>query len=294
MFLKYKDPAGITQEDLKQYLSYLAVERKVSASTQQQAFNALLFLFRYVLNKQIEGIAESIRSRVRKRLPVVLDQDEIVQIFQNLQDPFRLISRLIYGGDLRLNECLSLRIKDLNFKESLLTVRSGKGDKDHVTLLPSSLHPDLKNHLKSVRVLYDDDRRNIVAGVPLPTALERKYPGAGTEWTWFWLFPSGRLSVDPYSDKIRRYHLYTSTLQRRFKTALHKTGIAKTASIHTLRHSFATHLIESGYDIRTVQELLGHSHVRTTMIYTHVARSNKLGVISPLEKLSTKERKHYL
>jgi integron integrase len=285
VFLKDKDPKKITEEELKQFLSFLAVERKVSASTQQQAFNALLFLFRHILDQKVEGIAEAIRSRVKTRLPVVLDPEEIIQIFQNLIDPHRIVARLIYGGGLRLNECLNLRVKDLDFKASLLTVRSGKGDKDRVTLLPPSLHPDLNYHLKSVRIVFDDDRRKNVAGVSLPAALERKYPGAGIEWSWFWVFPSARLSLDPYSDKIRRHHLYPSTLQRQFKAAILKSGIGKNASIHTLRHSFATHLIEAGYDIRTVQELLGHSNIQTTMIYTHVARKNKLGIISPLEKL---------
>ena len=193
--------------------------------------------------------------------------------------------QLIYGAGLRLNECLCLRIKDLDFENGTLTIRAAKGDKDRITILPRFLSTKLEKHISTVKGLFLDDRENNVCGVVLPTALEKKYPKAGEEWGWFWVFPSHKLSVDPRSGKVRRYHLYPSTLQKTFHTALLKSGVTKKASIHTLRHSFATHLVESGYDIRTIQELLGHSNVSTTMIYTHVASKNKLSVISPFDNL---------
>ncbi len=185
----------------------------------------------------------------------------------------------------RLQECLTLRLKDIDFERNCITVRSGKGDKDRQTIFPDKLKEDLKKHIKKIREIYEDDRKNQVEGVWLPSALERKFPNAGKEWSWFWVFPSHKLSVDPVSKTVRRHHLYPSILQKAFRKAVQDAGMTKRATIHTLRHSFATHLIENGYDIRTVQELLGHSSVQTTMIYTHVAKKNKLGVKSPVDEL---------
>ena len=276
----------IQAHHLRHYLSYLAVERRVSAATQQQAFNALLFLYRHILQVPIEGLAETIRARKPQRLPVVLTPREVGSLIDRLTAPYHLMAGIIYASGLRLRECLNLRVRDLDFEQQVLTVRSGKGDKDRITLFPPCLHSQMRRHLRDVRLLYESDRREEQPGVPLPFALERKYPNAPFEWAWYWIFPSSRLCVDPRSNKIYRYHLYTTTLQKHVRDAVSELGMIKRATVHSLRHSFATHLIEAGYDIRTVQELLGHTNVQTTMIYTHVARKNKTGVISPLEKLA--------
>lgn len=287
-FIKFKgriNPLNISEVDIKEFLSDLVIERNVSIATQKQAFNALLFLCRNILNVEINTLHDVVRSKVKKKLPVVFTHAELRQVFKRLDGMYKLMLELIYGGGLRLSECLNLRIKDIDFERSVIVVRSGKGDKDRETLLPSNLRDKVEKHIIQIKSYYVEDRKNRVEGVSLPKALSRKYPKAGYDWSWFWLFPSHKLSVDPHDLKVRRYHIYPSTLQKYFHHALKKSGITKTASIHTLRHSFATHLIEAGYDIRTVQELLGHSNVSTTMIYTHVAKKNKLSVISPMESI---------
>jgi integron integrase len=287
-FLEYsrvRSAAQLREQHLKDFLTYLAVEHRVAKATQQQAFNALLFFYRMVLNQQVVWVRDAIRATPKRSLPVVLSRAEVQLILQRLSGRYRLMAQLMYASGLRLRECLGLRVQDLDFEGHGLVVRSGKGDKDRVTLLPPKVHDAIRAHLKEVRQLYDEDRSNDNPGVPLPGALVRKYPHAQTEWHWFWLFPSDRLSADPQTGRRYRYHVHAGSLQRHFRKAVLRSGIAKEASVHTLRHSFATHLVEAGYDIRTVQELLGHSNVQTTMIYTHVAASNKRGVVSPLERL---------
>lgn len=257
----------------------------MALATQKQAFNAILFLCRNVLDVEIKTLHDVVRSKVKKKLPTVFSESEIRRVLQRADGVYKLMLELIYGGGLRLSECLNLRIKDMDFERSVMVVRSGKGDKDRETIFPSNLHDKVETHINSIKRYYMEDRENNVEGVSLPKALSRKYPKAGMDWAWFWLFPSHKLSVDPQDLKVRRYHIYPSTLQKYFHQLTKKSRIVKNSSIHTLRHSFATHLVEAGYDIRTVQELLGHSNVSTTMIYTHVAKKNKLSVISPLEKI---------
>lgn len=284
-FFLDRELGDLSGDDLKCFLSHLALERNVSAATQKQAFNALLFLFRNVLDVQITDLETVISSRVPKRLPLVLTQNEIRMIFSHMSGTHVLMAQVIYGGGLRLGECLRLRVKDVDFSRNCIIVLSGKGAKDRETLLAATAASSLSVHLSQVRALFDRDRRSAVAGVSLPQALVRKYPNAGKDWGWFWVFPSAKLSIDPHSGIVRRHHLYPTTLQKAFHQAVVRSGVVKPASLHTLRHSFATHLVEKGYDVRTVQELLGHADVSTTMIYTHVAKKNKLGVESPLDSL---------
>ncbi|MCX6353457.1 MAG: integron integrase [Candidatus Aureabacteria bacterium] len=284
-FVKGKSPSQLNAADLQNFLSSLAVERRVSPATQNQALNALIFLYRYVIEKQIgDKELNAVRAVYRRRLPVVLTPKEAHAIFDRLTGLHRLMAMLIYGCGLRLAECLNVRIKDVDLEQSMLIVRAGKGDKDRRTVLPETLKDDLIKHISETRDLYDHDRINDLPGVCLPGALEKKYPNAGKEWGWFWLFPAKSLSVDPRSHVVRRHHVFPGTLQKAFKSAVGATGITKSASVHTLRHSFATHLLEKGYDIRTIQELLGHQNLQTTMIYTHVATKNILGVRSPLDE----------
>ena len=223
-------------------------------------------------------------ARQNRRLPVVLTVNEVEKIFSEMSGINKLMARLIYGCGLRLQECLQLRIKDVDFEQSLVIIRSGKGDKDRRTMLPEAVKEELVKHITETRVIYEKDRNAKLNGVQLPGALERKYPNAGKEWGWFWIFPSQTLSMEPRTGVIRRHHVYHDSLQRAFRNAVIKAGITKQASVHTLRHSFATHLLEDGYDIRTIQELLGHRNLQTTMIYTHVATKNIIGVRSPLDK----------
>jgi integron integrase len=282
-FLREKDPETVTTENLQDFLSHLAVDKKVSSSTQNQALNAVLFLFRHVLDRKI-GDLDAVRARQHRHLPVVLTPSEVRSVFDCMEGTTLLLARLIYGCGLRLTEALTLRVKDMDFEQNLVIVRSGKGDRDRRTILPESLKNDLLHHIDEIRTFHDRDRLNGVAGVWLPGALERKYPNASKEWGWFWLFPAKTLSVDPRSLIVRRHHVQPGSLQQAFKNAVTTAGITKHAHIHTLRHSFATHLLERGYDIRTIQELLGHRNLETTMIYTHVAKANVLGVKSPLDE----------
>lgn len=282
-FVDGQSPQSLDSAHVKDFMTHLAVERKVAASTQNQAFNAILFLYRHALDKKIEGIDDAIRAKRKPRLPVVLTRSEIDRLLSQMSGVNLLMAKIVYGCGLRLKECLQLRIKDVDFERHAVIVRGGKGDKDRETVLPDSILEDLKSHIGSVRATYEKDRENRIAGVELPGALERKIPNAGKEWAWFWVFPSRSISMDPRSKIIRRHHLHATNLQRQIKTAGEKAEIQKRITVHTLRHSFATHLLENGCDIRSIQELLGHDQLRTTMIYTHVAKTNRVGIKSPLD-----------
>jgi len=283
-FLRSQSPYLLDRGHVKNFLTYLAVERNVAPSTQNQALNALLFFFRHVLEKDLGDISDAVRAKKRRRLPIVLTMEETTRLFSHLDGIHLLMAKIIYGGGLRLKECVKLRIKDIDFDRHCVRV-FGKGDKERETLLAESIKDALQSHIKAIRNLYEIDRNNDTAGVELPYALERKYPNAGKEWNWQWLFPSGGLSVDPRSGIVRRHHVHPGNLQKHLKKAVLQSGITKRVSAHTLRHSFATHLLESGYDIRTIQDLLGHASLKTTMVYTHVAAKNKMGVKSPLDLL---------
>jgi len=282
-FLKGRSPCDIDASHMKDFLTHLAVERRVAKSTQNQAFNALLFLYRHVLDKEVDSLLDTVRAYPNRRLPTVLSQQEVRRLIKEMTGIPKLMAQLVYGCGLRLKECVRLRVQDVDFERGTLTVRSGKGDKDRQTVLPESLLDDLRQHLAYVRELYEKDQQSDISGVYLPNALERKYPNAGRQWIWQWLFPSKFISADPRTQKLRRHHIHSSLLQKQVSQAAARAGIPKKVSVHTLRHSFATHLLEKGYDIRTIQELLGHVSVQTTMIYTHVARRNALGVRSPLD-----------
>lgn len=277
-------PAELDERHLESFISYLANEKKVSRSTQRQALNALVFFYRHNL-KRSPQLGFMAPSEKKRKLPVVLSRREVHAAFCQLNGVYRLMAKLIYGAGLRISECLSLRIKDLDFERNMLIIRSGKGDKDRMALIPQSLIPEIKEQIQSARQLYQSDRMENRPGVPLPDALARKYTNASLDWNWFWLFPAKKICRYARDNQNYRYHVYPTSLQKQFSTAVKLAGITKQASVHTLRHSFATHLVEDGYDIRTIQELLGHSNVKTTMIYTHVATKNKLSVISPMDKL---------
>ena len=283
-FVGGKPPCELDSSDVKDFLTQLAAERHVSPSTQNQAFNAILFFFRYILEKQIDDLDGALRARRKKRLPVVLTKLEVQALFKHMKGINRLMARVIYGGGLRLRECLNLRIKDIDFSRHRIMVVQGKGGKDRETLLPESIRRDLHGHLQWAWKLFLEDRKKDVPGVYLPYALQRKFPNAGCEWKWQWVFPSRTLSMDPRTKIIRRHHLYPDNLQRHLRKAVKMALIQKRVTVHTLRHSFATHLLENGTDIRTIQVLLGHSSLQTTMIYTHVASKTLKGVKSPLDQ----------
>ena len=285
IFSGAKSAADLSMEEVKAYLEFLAVDRRVAAATQNQAFNALLYLFGQVLERPFDHVDGVTRAEARRRLPVVLRRDEVKRLIESVAEDYRLMTKLLYGAGLRLMECLRLRVKDVDLQRLTITVRGGKGDKDRITTLPALAVPELRMHLEGVRAIFDRDRASGLAGVQLPEALERKSPNAGKEWGWFWIFPSDRVSQDPVSGVIRRHHVNEANLQRAVKCAREVAGIEQPVTPHTLRHSFATHLLESGSDIRTVQELLGHSDVSTTMIYTHVLNRPGMAVRSPLDSM---------
>jgi integron integrase len=281
-----RHPAEMGGPEVEAFLSYLASERLLAPASHKQALSALLFLYDKVLGIVLPWMSEIGRPKTQRRLPVVLAREEVVGIFARLEGEHALLARLLYGTGLRIAEALQLRVKDLDFAQRALIVRSGKGGKDRVVMLPATLLVDLRSQLARSRQVWAADVEAGQAGVEMPYALERKYPRAGQSWVWFWVFPQDHLSTDPHSGVIRRHHLYDQTFQRAFKRAVCAAGIAKPATPHTLRHCFATHLLQSGSDIRTVQELLGHSDVATTMIYTHVLRMGGGAVCSPLDSLA--------
>ena len=261
------------------------VEKNVAASTQNQALSALLFLYRNVLEIDLPWLDDVVRAKRSERLPVVLTRDEVRTVIQGLHGTPRLMAVLLYGAGLRLLECARLRVKDVDFATNQIVVRSGKGDKDRVTMLPAAVKTSLAAHLQAARLQHEADLRHGAGWVELPWALARKYPNAGREWTWQWVFPATRIYVDRVTGQRRRHHLHESVLQRAVSQAVRRTGITKPATCHTFRHSFATHLLEDGQDIRTVQELLGHRDVSTTMIYTHVLNRGPAGVRSPADRM---------
>lgn len=271
--------------EVEVFLSDLAVRRDVSASTQNQALAALLFLYKQVLKQDLPWLGEVVRAKKPARLPVVLAISEVQQILGHLDGDVGLVARLLYGGGLRLMEGVRLRGKDVDFSRNEIIIRDGKGQKDRVTVMPASLVAPLRQHIARVRQLHQLELADERGDVYLPDALARKYPNAPWEWAWQYVFPAQGLSVDPRSGAVRRHHLDEKRVQRAFKRAVKESGVAKLATPHTLRHSFATHLLESGQDIRTVQELLGHADVKTTMIYTHVLNRGGLAVLSPLDRL---------
>jgi len=280
-FHEKRHPREMEVEEVSQFLTHLAVHDKVASSTQNQAFSAILFLYRHVLKKELGMLENVTRSKRPSRLPVVFNKDEVKSILIQLEGSKWLMANLLYGAGLRLRECLSLRVKDIDFAYKQIVVRDGKGNKDRVTVLPTIIIDNLKRHLQKTKTLHERDLKTGFGSVYLPYALERKYKNAGKSWAWQYVFPSSRLSIDPRSGIRRRHHASESILQKAIKKAMLQAGITKHGSCHTLRHSFATHLLETGYDIRTVQELLGHSDVRTTMIYTHVLNRGGKGVQSP-------------
>jgi integron integrase len=283
-FNKYEHPGKAGKPQITTFLNMLALQEKVSASTQNQALCSLLFLYRAVLDKDLKRVEGIVFAKRPVRLPVVLTRAEVRAVFCHLFGTARLMAALLYGSGLRLMECCRLRVKDVDFQRKEILVRLGKGAKDRITLLPEKLTQPLEAHLKRVRQQHTEDLQRGKGSVQIPFALARKYPWAPWEWGWQWVFPATRHYMDRDKRLLRRHHLHESVLQRAVKDAVRKSGIAKSASCHTLRHSFATHLLEDGYDIRTLQELLGHKDVRTTMVYTHVLNRGGRGVISPLDR----------
>jgi integron integrase len=283
LFHRKRHPSEMGEEEIRQFISDLAVNRRISASTQTVALSALLFLYRDVLKKELPYVSNIERVQRHKKLPVVFTRDEVRRVLVSLTGTQSLIARILYGSGLRLMECLRLRVKDVDFTYGQITVRDGKGAKDRVTMLPESLRWPLERHLKKVKLLHEEDQEAGYGEVHLPYALARKYPEAPKEWGWQYVFPAGNRSIDPRSGIERRHHVSENAVQVAVKRAVSSSGVIKRGSCHTFRHSFATHLLEDGYDIRTVQELLGHKDVRTTMIYTHVLNRGGRGVRSPLD-----------
>ena len=285
-FIRFHDrrhPRTMGAAEVEEFLTSLAVKNQVSSATQNQALAAVLFLYRNVLDIKLPWLTEVVRAKRPQRLPVVLTRSEVGRVLEGISGVEWLIASLLYGTGMRLGECVQLRVKDVDLARREILIRDAKGQKDRVTMLPDSLVPHVKAQLEKSRSLYDKDRQEGRPGVTLPFALARKYPDAATSWSWYWVFPSPSFCIDPYSQALTRHHLYPQNVQRAVKLAIRAAGIEKSASTHTFRHSFATHLIEDGYDIRTVQELLGHSDVKTTMIYTHVLNKGGRGVRSPLD-----------
>jgi integron integrase len=279
-----RHPAEMGEQEIEQFLNHLAVQKQVAAATQNQALSALIFLYREVLGKEIRWMENLERAKLPQRLPVVLTETEVRHVLAHLAGRNWLMASLLYGAGLRLMECIRLRVKDIDFEYRQITVRDGKGQKDRITMLPESANELLRHQLEQTRILHSQDVAAGYGEVYLPYALERKYQNASREWIWQYAFPARQRSRDPRSGKMRRHHVDEKSLQRAVKQAVQRAGVGKPATCHTFRHSFATHLLQDGYDIRTVQELLGHKDVSTTMIYTHVLNRGGRGVRSPLDR----------
>ena len=285
LFHDRRHPADLGAAEVEAFLSHLAQERHVSASTQNQAKAALLFLYRHVLDQELPWLEEVVQAKRSPRLPVVLTPSEVRLLLDQMSGTSGLVARLLFGSGMRLLEGLRVRVKDLDFIQHEIIVREGKGSKDRVTMLPESLEPELRKHLARVKALHDLDLEQGFGRVFLPDALAEKYPNADTAWGWQWVFPSALRSLDPRTGRERRHHLAPESIQRAVRKAALAAELAKPVTPHVLRHSFATHLLQAGYDIRTVQELLGHKDVETTMIYTHVLNRGGRGVASPLDRI---------
>jgi len=283
LFHKKRHPREMGAGEIQSFITYLAVERHLAASSQNQALSAVMFLYRHVLQKEIDLPSDLIHAEKSKTLPVVLTHQEAMTIIGRMNGTSQLMAKILYGSGLRLMECLRLRVKDVDFGNHQVIVRDGKGEDDRITPLPNSIIPDLELHLQAVHIIHQKDLKDGFGKVYLPYALARKYPGAAKEWAWQYLFPANARSVDPVSKQTMRHHADPSVLQKAVRSAAKLAKIDKLVSPHTFRHSFATHLLQSGYDIRTVQELLGHKDVKTTMIYTHVLQRGGLAVKSPLD-----------
>lgn len=284
-FHETQHPAALGEREINAFLTHLAVVDKVSASTQTQALSALLFLYRNVIGRDVGSLGDLVRAHRPRRLPVVMTREEVRAVLDEMQGDQRLMASLMYGTGMRLMECLRLRVQDIDFSRNEIMVRDGKGSKDRVTMLPRSLKPELKMQFQRAKVVHQKDLAEGWGRVPLPGALERKYPNASAEWRWQWVFPQERRWKDTRLRIEGRHHVHETVLQRAVKTAVARAGVTKHVGCHTFRHSFATHLLDSGYDIRTIQELLGHKDLSTTMIYTHVLNSGGQGVRSPLDRL---------
>ena len=285
LFHNKRHPREMGEAEIAQFLSSLARDAHVAASTQNQALNAIVFLYHHVLEKEIGLIQGVVRAKKPRRLPVVLTKEEVKRVLVGIKGTPWLMAMLLYGAGLRVMECCRLRVKDIDFARNQIVIRAGKGDKDRYTMLPAAVKQPLWRHLQMVKQRHENDLRRGLGRVALPNALERKYPNANKEWAWHWVFPASSHYTDPTTGEKRRHHLHESVMQRAVKQAVVTAGISKPASCHTFRHSFATHLLEDGYDIRTVQELLGHTDVSTTMIYTHVLNRGGRGVRSPADVL---------
>lgn len=286
LFHDKRHPREMGLQEVQQFLTHLAVDGQVAASTQSQALSALLFLYQQVLKQEIGWLEEVVRAKQPQRLPVVLTQAEVAAVLRQLSGTPWMMATLLYGAGLRLMECIRLRVKDVDFAYNQIVVRDGKGQQDRVTMLPQQVKEPLQQHLRTVKGLHEQDRQAGAGHVYLPYALERKYPNAHREWIWQYVFPAAKPSQDPRTGIIRRHHAHRLVLQRAVQDAVRKAQLSKPANCHAFRHAFATHLLEAGYDIRTVQELLGHKDVSTTMIYTHVLNRGGRGVKSPADLLA--------
>jgi len=285
LFNDKRHPSDMGKAEIEGFLTYLAIKKNVAVSTQSQALNAIVFLYKHVLGLPIADDLSPVRSKKAVRIPVVLSVEEVTLLLTNMSGVNLLMAKIMYGGGLRLMELVRLRVKDIDFYQHQLVIRDGKGGSDRVTLLPASVVDELKEHLLKVKSMFEKDVAEGTANVYLPDALAKKYPSAPASWDWQYAFPSGKLSKDPRGGAIRRHHVNESNLQKAIRAAKNKAGLSKPTSPHTLRHSFATHLLEAGTNIRVVQKLMGHKDVKTTEIYTHVLKQNLNKVVSPLERL---------